>query len=345
MRNTSVHAQLILEPQVEFSAAQVRGLKDFFADFFNRPAKANDAKALANETIAAILELELELAELLGQKEQYPFLFVLDGVLAKLKDAAGKNASWFLTELHREGDALLDIKEQLIEPLQKFMNSPQKAIYDAARHLVLEQEDNFAYVPDAEVAPIKALLTDPQPYKGNRLLQIKPQLDAMQKSIAIQLASEKAQAASKLDELELRLRGAAEYGKLSADQQTRLTTPFAQGKQALQGQKRIAMIRDQLRHFEEQRYPHLLVSLEQMASPAPVIVQPPDPAPGNSDGAYTATPVEPVCVVETSLIPARTISVNYAKPWLASEADLDDYLQQLRAAWLKEIRDGKRVQI
>lgn len=34
LRNTNAHASLVLEPQVEFTASQVRTLKDFFADFF-----------------------------------------------------------------------------------------------------------------------------------------------------------------------------------------------------------------------------------------------------------------------------------------------------------------------
>ena len=40
LRNTHAHATLVLEPQVEFSASQVRTLKDFFADFFDRPPPA-----------------------------------------------------------------------------------------------------------------------------------------------------------------------------------------------------------------------------------------------------------------------------------------------------------------
>ena len=102
-----------------------------------------------------------------------------------------------------------------------------------------------------------------------------------------------------------------------------------------------------LRDFEEQRYPLLLLSLEQMTRPVPVSspVTPSDSWPGNLDGAYTATPVVPLCVAENCVILARTISVNYTKPWLASEADLDVYLQQQRAAWLKEIQAGKRVQV
>jgi hypothetical protein len=89
LRNTNAHASLVLEPQVEFSASQVRTLKDFFADFFDKPATSNEAKALARETIDALKELEIELAAA-GQKAVYPFLSVLDPVLATLKDVPAR---------------------------------------------------------------------------------------------------------------------------------------------------------------------------------------------------------------------------------------------------------------
>jgi len=54
LRNTNAHASLVLEPQVEFSASQVRTLKEFFADFFDKPATSNEARALAREAIDAL---------------------------------------------------------------------------------------------------------------------------------------------------------------------------------------------------------------------------------------------------------------------------------------------------
>lgn len=353
LRNTNAHTSLALEPQIEFSASQVRHLKEFCADFFDRPASSNEARALARETIDAIKELEIELADLHGQKVQYGFLSVLDGVMATLKEIAGKNASWFLTDLSRASDALLDAKEQIIEPLRRFMGSPQKAIYDQARQLVQEQEDNFAYVAAAEVEAIKALLADGKPWQGNRLQQAKPQLDSLQQAIANQLANEKDVAAQRLTELEQRLQGTDEYAKLTTTQQTTLVQPFADTRQALQGQKRIAMIRDQLRHFEDTRYPQLLLQLEQLARPQPVEQPKPQPAsvtstekPMHGSAGESAPPaIELLKVAEPRLVPARTIKVGYSKPWLASEAELDDYLHQQREAWLKEIQAGNRVQI
>jgi len=350
LRNTNAHSSLVLEPQIEFSASQVRHLKEFFADFFDRPASSNEARSLARETIDAIKELEIELADLHGQKALYGFLSVLDGVMATLKEVASKNASWFLTDLSRASDAMLDSKEQIIEPLRRFMGSPQKAIYDQARQLVQEQEDNFAYVDIGEVEVIKTLLTESKPWQGNRLQQAKPQLEGLQQAIANQLASEKASAVCRLAELELRLQGSDEYSGLKPEQQVQLAAPFVEAQQSILGQKRIAMIRDQLRAFEENQYAQLLLKLERMARPQPMPapvspVQAP-PAAGKSSIDSPPAPVEhPPKNAEPRLVPARTIKVGYSKPWLASEAELDDYLQQQREAWLKEIQAGNRVQI
>ena len=350
LRNTNAHTTLVLEPQIEFSASQVRHLKEFFADFFDRPASCNEARALARETIDAIKELEIDLADLHGQKALYGFLSVLDGVMATLKEIAGKNASWFLTDLSRASDAMLDTKEQIIEPLRRFMGSPQKTIYDQARQLVQEQEDNFAYVATDEVEAIKALLTENKPWQGNRLQQAKPQLEALQQAIANQLTSEKATAVSRLAELELRLQGSGEYGSLKPEQQAQLAAPFVEAQQSMQGQKRIAMIRDQLRAFEDNQYAQLLLKLERLARPQPVSapVPPISPPPSGNQGIDCPPPqsAEPPRVVEPPrLVSARTIKVAYSKPWLASESELDDYLRQQREAWLKEIQAGNRVQI
>jgi hypothetical protein len=347
LRNTNAHATLVLEPQVEFTASQVRTLKDFFADFFDRPATSNEARALARETIDALKDLEIELVELNAQKALYPFLSVFDAVLVTLKEVAEKNVNWFLTDLARAQDALLESKETLIDPLRRFMKSPQKAIFDQARQLVNDHEDNFAFVPSAEVEIVQALLIDKRPWQGNRLQQTKPQLDALQQSIANQLASEKSNAANRLDELSRRLQGTDEYVGLGADEQAKLTKPFDDVRQSMQNQKRIAMIQNQLRHFEDERYPQLLLELEGLAKPKSVMPPPsaPDGAPPQSDGGKPATTILPPVVVEPRLVPARTIKVGYAKPWLASESELDEYIKQQREAWLKEIQAGNRVQV
>ena len=64
LRNTHGYGNLILEPQVEFTAGQVRRLRDFYAEFFDGPPTANEAKALAQETARAFQALHSDLTRI-----------------------------------------------------------------------------------------------------------------------------------------------------------------------------------------------------------------------------------------------------------------------------------------
>lgn len=340
LRNTHGYGSVVLEPQVEFTASQVRALKDFHSEFFDGPAKANEAKALSQETAAALKTLQQELAELHAQAALFPFLNVLAPVLVTLKEIASKNTNWFLTELPRQQDTLLDLKEQLIDPLRKFMNGPQKAIYEEASRFVQEQEDNFAYVQGDEAEQIKAVLTDPNGYKGNRLQQAKGQLDALHQKIIDQRNGEADEARNAINGLEIRLRGTTEFSALPADKQAQLIEPFAKALHDISGQKRIAMIRDRRRRFEDQDYPQLLARLEDWSHPT-------GPAPSEQPVAPSGETAPPTTApaAQPHIVAARSIAVSFDKAWLADEADLNRYLDALRQAWLKEISAGKRVQI
>ena len=91
------------------------------------------------------------------------------------------------------------------------------------------------------------------------------------------------------------------------------------------------MIRDALRRFEDERFAALLLQLEQLSRPAP--------APATAAPAGIAPPADEPAPTVARVVPARSIRVAFARPWLA------DYLAQQRAAWLQEIRAGNRVQI
>ncbi|MEI6550275.1 MAG: BREX system P-loop protein BrxC [Betaproteobacteria bacterium] len=347
LRNTNIHNSMLLTPQVEYTASQVRQLKDFFAEFIDRPATANEAKALARETLDAVKDLERTLAELTAQKAMYPFLSALDGAVAQLKEMTAKPTDWFLIDLSRIADGLLDIKEKSIDPVLSFMQGSQKAIYDQARQLVQEQEDNFSYVSSPAIEAVTALLSDPKPWQGTRLQQTKPQLEALQQAIDEKVAQVRTTAVDTLSQLSQRLKGVDGYAQLKPDQKDELEKPFVQAHDALARQKRIAMIRDQVRVFEDQKYPQLLTQLERLLQP--VVAPVPLPTPGTgSDGGLSFppnTPTPPPMARETTIVHRNAVRVAFARPWLATEADVDEYLASLREALIKEIEASRRVQI
>ena len=169
LRNTHGHSNVVLEPQVEFTQSQVRALKAFYEEFFDAPPAASEAKALGKEVGTAFQDLIHQLNPLIAQLAQYPFLNALMPVIEKLKEQVGKPYTWYLTELGRQEDGLLDMKDDTIDPIRKFMSGPQKAIFDHARQFVQAQEANFTYVPGDEVAEITDKLKDQRCFTGNRI--------------------------------------------------------------------------------------------------------------------------------------------------------------------------------
>lgn len=349
LRNTHGHGNVVLEPQIEFTASQVRALKEFYEDFFDSPPRASEAKALGKETCAAIQELMHLLTPLSAQASQYPFLNALTPVIEKLKELTAKPYTWYLTELVRQEDTLLDMKEGVIDPVRKFMGTndkpgEQRRIFDNARKFVQTQEPNFAYIEGDEAVQVVSSLADPECFKGNRLQQVKTQVEALQEKVATQIEAEIAKAKETVAALKGRLCGMAEFSALSDEQQEQITRPFHEFTTAIERQKLIAVIRDTLRRFEESDYQLHLSQMTAWAQPAPAPA--PTPATGGVNKPEGQTP-KPSAKPEPRIeyVPSRSVRVAFEKAWLADETDVDRYLQSMREALLEEIRKGKRIQI
>lgn len=345
LRNTHGHGNVVLEPQVEFTASQIRALKELLGDLFDAPPRASEAKALGKEAGAALQDLMHQLSPLAAQASLYPFLNTLTPVLEKLKELIGKPYAWYLTELTRQEDALLTMKESVIDPVRKFMNGPQKDIFDNARKFVQTQEPNFAYIEGDEAAQVVACLTDPECFKGNRMQQVKTQVETLQGKVTAQINTEIAKAKETVIVLKGRLCGMAEFGALNGEQQEQITRPFDEFNAAIERQKLIAVIRDTLRRFEESDYQRLLSQMTSWAQPAPATE--PLPQPGQTakpdEGTKPTPPAKPEPRIE--YVPSRSVKVSFDKAWLADETDVERYLKSMREALLDEIRKGKRIQI
>jgi hypothetical protein len=343
--NTHGHGNVVLEPQVEFTASQVRALKDFFGDFFDAPPHANEAKALGKETGAAFQELAYQLTPLVAQASQYPFLNVLTPVLEKLKELTGKPYTWYLTELTRQKDALLSMKEGVIDPIRKFMSGPQKGIFDSARKFVQTQEPNFAYIEGDETSQVVAGLADAQCFKGNCMQQVKFLLDKLQEKVTAQIEAEIVKAKETVAALKGRLCGMAEFGALKTEQQEQIARPFSEITATVERQKLIAVIRDTLRRFEESDYQRLLSLMTSWAQPKPE----PNPPPETGSGGPVSKigTAEPRLKLEPRIeyVPRRAVKVSFDKAWLADETDVERYLESMREALMEEIHKGKRIQI
>jgi hypothetical protein len=331
--NTHSYGNLVLEPQIEFTASQIRALRDFYGEFFDQPTATREAKALGRETAEAFQTLRQDLIDLKRRSEAYPFLAALDGPIERLGELTGKRYTFYLTDLRRHEDELFDMKERVVDPIRRFMSGPQREIYDDARRFLEHEEANFSYLEGDEAARLGEILADPQVYTGKHMQTAKQLLDTLKQKVEARVVQEREATIEQLREYQDRLEGTEEFAALTEEERARLRRPFDELARQIERQRLIAVMRDSLRRFYETKYPQMFQQMEEWATPTR------EEAGEDPDEDTACRERSPEYVGRAAL------HIPFAKPWLGDEDDVDAYLAVLRKALLEAIEEGKRVQI
>ena len=134
-----------------------------------------------------------------------------------------------------------------------------------------------------------------------------------------------------------------EISALTQEQQQKLKSPFNELVQKIANQTLIAVVRDQLRRFEETDYQQLLSQLVVWSQPKPMPVnQTATRESSTQQGVQEAIAEHPAPKVE--YVASRSIPVALIS-WLADEYDVENYLSAMRKALMNEIQQGKKVLI
>ena len=344
LRNSQSQNNVIIDPQIEFSPSQIRALKDFYNDFFDKPAPTSEAKLLAKETADAFKALFVDLDKLHSQKAHYPFLATVSAVLEKIKPISQQQSAWFFTELPKQEEALYELKENITAPVLRFMNGAAKSLYDQGNVFLSEQNANLNALDSTEVQAIKLALADARIYQGNKIQLISQQLDALKTKLKQLHTQELEQAVAKIEQLGQKLRQSPEFAQLNNAQQQELMQAFEQSIAQLGQQQLIAVIRDNCRTFEEKTFAQLADKLHDWLQPKAEIVAPLPSHQQAKTASDTKVAENKVSYVKPS-IASRDIKVNFAKAWLVDESDVDHYLKAMREALLNEINTGKRINL
>jgi hypothetical protein len=271
------------------------------------------------------------LTALRQQAAAYPFLTALDEPIETIKAIAGQPYAFYLMELRPREDALLDLKENALDPIRRFMSGPLKVIYDDARRFLAAQETNFSYVGGEEAEALTAILSDPHCYQGNKMQEAKRLLDELQRQVAAQVQAEKARAIAALEDRWQRLANTDEFAAITEQQQAVIQEAFADAQRMIERPGLIAVIRDTVNRFEQTGYPHLLRLMTEWAKPVMMV---------DDEESQVGTPIH-----EVEYISHHELTISFGQPWLANEEDVDVYLCLLKEKMLAVIKEGKRVQV
>jgi hypothetical protein len=320
LRNTQKHSHEIVAPQKTYDERKMANFRKFCTDFFDEGNAPKDPLELARHG-ADKLKGKLDELRATGSTSTYPFFEQLSGPISLLERTIGKSDDWYLNHFNL-GDDLLEAKENLIDPIQSFLNGPQRSIYDEAAALLSTHSSNLSFLPPGSDEKVKNALTDPNAFRGNKMAQLKQAADDLRSQIDSIVAANRATVTVAMEGRKAELLASTYYAKATSDAQHRVDQRVDQTLARVASESQVAVILQIGSNFESRDYP-ILVDL--LAS------------------SPLASDTEPTPTKQT--VSLKTIPVPGASGVLENEADVESYLAALRSALVRALNDGKRISL
>ena len=334
IKNTAKQENLILLPTISFSPNQIMQLKYFYRDFCNEPIADTDAKTIANKVKEKLKDKLSEVTELLYQKTNYPFVEVLLPIKEELLKCADKPYGWYFNEFSSISENLLNSNDEIVTPIYRFMSGTGKTYYDEAKSFIFSQKDNLEHI-HADYKEISDILSDMNCYRGNTIQQLRDKIAQLQQNISAKLEEEKQTVLSEIAQLREETVKIDDWNKLEEYKQQMFLRCFDDFEADVSRQQSIPILKYNLTNFKDVRYLSILNQITEAAKPV---------APTPTDTPSETPTVQPEKPRETIIL-ASNVSVRHNKTLLATEADVEEYVENLRRAMLGEISDGKKIKI
>jgi len=332
LKNNSMHANLYLELQEEYNIGEIRKLKNFYEELFDEPIVSSEAKIIVKSFQEKLKSFISDLNTYEDEKIEFPFLVVLDDVIQSFKKIGNKDIPYYLRDLENDKDELLDLKESIIDLIKSFMNGSMRTIYSNARNFLLEQEDNLSYIEDSNIKILESIIESKDCYKGNQMQRAKTIHSLLKEKVDTKLDEEKNIAIEEIKEKKENIEKMNKFVELSKDQKENIISNFDKEVKNISNQSKIAMIRDSLNEFKNEIYTNIVNQVLNFYSA------------NKSNAGITLPNTEPAAVdKESKAISKGEIQVIYNKPLLSSKEDVEDYINNLKALYIKEIENGNQI--
>ena len=317
IRNTAKHHHTVVAPQKAYDPVKVAAFKKFCTDFFDEGAVPSDPTELARFGKEKLAAKHDELRALVSTS-RYPFVSQLSGVVAVLDQVVGKPVDWYLSGFDA-ADELIEAKDDLVDPIRSFLNGQQAKILDEAQTLMANSAGNLGYLSVGSADAVKALLTDTNAFRGNKMNQLKAAADTLRGQIDDVIAVRRAEVTEAIQGRKTEILGSSYYANATPVAQENVIGRIDQMLAHLVAETQIALILQAGATFEQDDYPALLSRLVESQQ--------------SDDDVSAPKPI----------VSVKTISVPGATGVLESEADVDNYLAALRSALVSTLNDGKRI--
>ena len=164
LRITKKHRQIAVEEVRAQDPAKVRKLQAFLGDYRDTSEIPSTPEELVSRVRAALGEDARELDD--WAKLPYPFGNAVGGAVTIIRSAAGHDEDWYLDGFLADSDELLNLKEDVIDPIRGFLRGQQRGIVDDARGFLERRGSEVDDVDSKDIDALRSALDSPNFYRG-----------------------------------------------------------------------------------------------------------------------------------------------------------------------------------
>lgn len=315
---SSNYGNTLLEVQKDVDPKLIKELKTLYSEAFDESCPYQEAKDIAVGFKDKLSVLHQEVNGLIQNSNNYPFLVLLEPIQDKLRSWSGKDYTYFLLSRQEYEDNLLDAKEDLLDPIRKFMNGDQKKIYDEIRLIVNSDTTNLSFVDGDEMEQLRIVLNHDKPFLGTLIRDAKSTMDTLKEKIQSKIKEERELATERVNTIITHFEIKTEFTQLNDNQKEDLLSPFKTALEEIRDERFISNIRNIAQNVQDQTEPRQLTRLQRLTSV------------GEEQFEY---------------IKASGIHISYDKRELKTNEDVDDYIETLREKYKEQISKNRRISL
>jgi len=329
LQKNNQYGNTIIEMEEEIQNSQIQKLKSFYQEYFNEPNLGNEPKEISKLFKQRINKELNDLMLIYNMRSRFHFLDAMGEPISRIKLVAEKEHPYFFNALDQYQDGLLDDKDNVLDAITKFMNGSQKEIFENVLFYLESNNANFNFINQAGLEKLSMVKESPAPYKGILMQEAKAALEEVKNEVMSQLKAERETASVSVRQAIDKLKSFEDFRKLSPSQQIDILKPFETALTEITQERFIGNIRTKANFTNTDLYQKQLEWMSQLANPQ-------KPAePGGTE------PPKPHIV----FVRRDSVKINFSKPALETQQDVEDYVAALKEQYLKIIEENKRISL
>jgi len=170
LNNRQFHTIVI--PKIEVDSKKIKQTKEILSELYpNASFNHASTRDLYDVTMKETTKLITDCKNFINLG--YPFSNVFQTIIDVLSPIEKLTTDSLFDEVIKNEDALLDTKDNYIEPIMEFMNGEKRKIYDSVIEFVKLNKNNLRYINDPQKNAIENLSILDKPYSGNHIQKAK----------------------------------------------------------------------------------------------------------------------------------------------------------------------------